>query len=413
MRITLQLMALIFGLMAAATGYAGVADSLHNLSAKGPGSVKSGVGNRICVYCHLSHSSGEHNNSLWGRRKTKAEFIPYSSSTAVAQPGQPTGTSILCLSCHDGTIALGEILNRGRPRSLPGGLGRMPPGKGLQGTDLRDDHPISFKYSAQLAAQNSELVMPGSLDSSLKLDTNGELQCTTCHNAHDSPYDKLLVLPNIRSQLCTECHQVTGWTESSHSLSEAEWNRRPPNPWRENSYSTVAENACENCHMPHSGEGGTRLLKYLEEEDNCSACHNGNVAAKDVMASFSMSSVHPIEDTTAIHDPVEPAIVESRHVECVDCHDPHATYSSTAPGDVPANIRGIGLSGAEVDPATAYWQLCLRCHGDSPNQPSFRTPRQYEQTNMRLLIQPDNPSFHPITAPGVNDSVPSLIFPLT
>jgi predicted CXXCH cytochrome family protein len=317
------------------------------------------------------------------------------------------------LSCHDGTIALGEILNQGRTRSLPGGLGRMPPGKGLQGTDLSDDHPISFEYSSQLAAQNSELIMPGSFDSRLQLDANGELQCTTCHDAHDSPYDKLLVLPNIRSQLCVECHQKTGWTESSHSLSEAEWNRRPPNPWRENSYSTVGENACENCHMPHSGEGGTRLLKYLEEEDNCATCHNGNVAAKDVMASFDMSSAHPVTDTTAIHDPVEPTVVESRHVECVDCHDPHATKTSTMPGEMPANVRGVGLSGAAVNPATVDWQLCLRCHGDSPNQPSPRTPRQYEQANMRLLIQPDNPSFHPITAPGVNDNVPSLIFPLT
>ena len=116
MRIALQFAGLIVGLMAAANGYAGVADSLHNLSASGPGSVKSAAGNRICVFCHMSHSTGE-SEALWGRKRTtQAAFIPYSSSTAIARPGQPTGTSILCLSCHDGTIALGEILNQGRPQ---------------------------------------------------------------------------------------------------------------------------------------------------------------------------------------------------------------------------------------------------------------------------------------------------------
>jgi predicted CXXCH cytochrome family protein len=222
----------------------------------------------------------------------------------------------------------------------------MPPGKGLQGTDLGDDHPISFQYSSDLAAQNGEIALPGTIHSDLQLDRNGELQCTTCHDAHDSPYEKLLVLPNIRSQLCIACHQQTGWAQSSHSQSAASWNRKPPNPWRDDDYNSVVDNGCANCHQSHDAQGRARLLKYASEEDNCAACHNGNVASKDVMGSFDSVSSHPVEDTTQVHDPTEPAVIEVRHVECEDCHDPHATRASRGAGDPPVNVRGVTLEHA-------------------------------------------------------------------
>jgi predicted CXXCH cytochrome family protein len=350
---------------------------------------------------------------MWNRRASQATYVPYSSSTAIAQPGQPTGTSILCLSCHDGTIALGEMLSRANPIAMSGGAARMPPGKGLTGTDLTNDHPISFQFTPSLAAQNGELAPPGTFDNRLKLDGNGELQCTTCHSAHDNTYGAFLRMPNIGSQMCTECHKLSGWLQTSHSLSAANWNRQGDDPWPGSEFTTVSTNACQNCHLPHSDAGGPRLLRYADEEQNCAACHNGNVAGKDVMAVMDQFSSHRVQDTTLAHDPVEPPIVQDRHVECADCHDAHATQSARVAGDTPANVRGISLGGVEIEPAIATFQICLRCHGDSPNQPPARTPRQHDQSNMRLKIQPNNPSFHPVAGQGQNPNVPSLIQPLT
>jgi predicted CXXCH cytochrome family protein len=394
------------------SGQPGVLDSMHNLSASGRGSVKAAAADRICIFCHVSHSANTE-SPLWSRKKPTAAYVPYSSSTAIARPGQPTGDSVLCLSCHDGTIALGQIINRGKPISMAGGVGRMPPGKGLQGTDLSDDHPISFEYSVGLALQNGELAIPGTFDNALRLDRNGELQCTTCHDAHDSPYDYLLRVPNIRSLICVECHTETGWSESSHSLSDATWNGRNPDPWSASPYSSVSDNGCQNCHAPHNEAGGPRLLLHMEEEENCANCHNGNVATKDVMQSFDNVSAHGIEDTTLAHDPTEPAVVNIRHVECVDCHDPHAAKANPMTGDAPSNVRGVNLAGAEVAQATRTYEICLRCHGDSPNQPPARTPRQFDQSNIRLKIQLNSPSYHPIASVGRNPDVPSLITPLT
>ena len=397
--------------MIATSAAAGVRDTLHNLSSSGPGNVRANLADRICEFCHISHSSRT-GGALWNRRNSSVVYTPYSSSTAVAQPGQPTGTSVLCLSCHDGTIALGQVLNRAAPHSMAGGISLMPPGRSRQGTDLSDDHPISFEYSDNLAAQNGELASPDAIGNLLPLDMSGQLQCTTCHDPHDSPNGQLLRMPRAGSSLCTACHEETGWQQSSHSLSTATWNRRPPDPWRDNAYTTVADNGCENCHVSHAAEAGPRLLKREAEENNCSSCHNGNVASQDIIDLFNQFSSHRVGDTQLVHDPAEPAIVQSRHVECVDCHDPHATRSSRGPGETPNNVRGVNLAGVEIAQARFTYEICLRCHGDSPNQPAARTPRQHDQPNMRLKIQSGNPSFHPVATIGRSTDVPSLIEPL-
>jgi predicted CXXCH cytochrome family protein len=384
----------------------------HNLSVTGPGAIRAATESQICEFCHTPHDSSPA-AALWNRRAPNTGYVPYASSTAVAQPGQPTGSSLLCLSCHDGTIALGELISRPNAIVMAGGITTMPPGSGLTGTDLRFDHPISFEYSASLAMQNGELAMPGSFNPALKLDAGGQLQCTTCHDAHDNRYGAFLVQPNVGSTLCTECHRETGWLQTSHSQSAATWDGQGQDPWPDTGFSTVADNGCSNCHLPHAVSGGPRLLRHAAEEDNCAACHTGHVADQDVMSLFSQFSSHRVQDTTLVHDPVEPAVVDVRHVECADCHDAHATQSARVAGDTPANVRGVSLSGTEIAQAINTYEICLRCHGESPNQAPSRTPRQLDQSNMRLKIQLNNPSFHPIAGPGRNSNVPSLISPLT
>jgi hypothetical protein len=118
--------------------------------------------------------------------------------------------------------------------------------------------------------------------------------------------------------------------------------------------------------------------------------------------------------STGVHDPAEPAVIQARHVECADCHNPHATNSSTGllPGSL-AGVRGINSGGAEVKPATAEYQICFRCHADSPNMPAPRTTRQIVQTNARLEFATTNPSHHAVVGPGKNTNVPSLVAPWT
>jgi len=405
--------ALLCCLIASSGVAATIVGSKHNLSASGPGPVTASAESRICVFCHTPHNAVPV-APLWNRGSPGLNYVPYSSSTAIAAPGQPTGDSLLCLSCHDGTIALGEVLSQTSNIIMKGGVTTMPIGPALISTNLTHDHPISFEYSSALASQNGELRDPGTLRPQIKLDANGQLQCTTCHDAHDDQFGKFLVWPNSRSQLCVECHQQDGWELTPHNLSASGWSGLPPDPWPVSDETTVMDNACQNCHVPHAADGGPRLLKHAVEEGNCEACHNGNVAAHDVMADFAKLSIHPIDNASLVHDPVEPGTVDKRHVECVDCHDPHAARA----GDTPitgalANVRGINLSGGEVSPASQSYELCFRCHADNPDPSLNLTARQHDQLNTRLEFQLTNPSFHPVAGPGRNPDVPSLIDPLT
>lgn len=414
-RVTIGL-GVVLSCTAQVCGAASIFDSAHNLSVTGPGSIRAVDETRICDFCHTPHQAST-DAPLWNRRASQQNFVPYSSSTAVAQPGQPTGNSVLCLSCHDGTIALGDVLNSSTSIVMVGGTVKMPPGRNLTGTDLSHDHPVSFNYSADLAARRGEMKTPARLPKDIKLDDSGQMQCTTCHDAHDNRNGKFLVRPNVASQLCVECHQKNGWAQSSHRNSNATWNGMQEDPWPESDHSNVADNACGSCHQSHAVTGGPRLLKHANEEDNCRSCHNGNVAGKNVMQAFSKMSSHSVEDTTLLHDPAEPDVVDVRHVECSDCHNVHDTEGpfGQAPGQrgPPANVRGIGIGGSPKGRANRRYEICLRCHGDSPGQPPARTPRQVNQNNLRMKLQQNNPSFHPIAGPGRNANVPSLIAPWT
>lgn len=426
--VLLTLLTLLVVALAPAQGHAAVSATKHNLSVSGPGTLKATAESQICLFCHAPHNTSP-SGQLWNRRVSAATYTPYTSSTRKSAAGQPNGASLLCLSCHDGTIALGEVRNPVTAISMAGGATTIPAGNTRLGTDLSDDHPVSFVYDAALRAARGELADPATLvkPNKVRLDAGGLLQCTACHDPHDSTNPKFLVVANTASALCQTCHVKNYWAGSDHKNSTKTWNNIAPDPWPHTTETTVAANACENCHQPHTAGGGKRLLNSAVEESNCFPCHNGNVAAKNIQTEFNKASVHHVANYTGIHDPTEPASVATTHVECVDCHNPHAAYASTpAAGSVPGGsatpalagsqigVRGINIGGTEVNPATAEYEICLRCHADGAgNTPTPSTPRVIAQNNKRLEFQTTNPSFHPIAGAGRSATVPSLIAPWT
>ena len=283
-----------------------VAFTKHNLSFTGPGSIKSASRKNICFFCHTVKRARKGIPALWNRKEQGTSYIPYQSSTLSSDVGQPNGSSRLCLSCHDGTIALGTTVFRPVEIPFAGGLRKLPPGRSSWlGTDLSDDHPVSFVYDSSQTAVNPEIADPSGLPDEIKLDKKHRLQCTSCHDVHDDTYGKFLVMDNQFSRLCLFCHKKEGWETSSHSVSGSTWNNRRSKPWPHTDYTTVAENGCENCHRPHSAGGHERLLLYSFEEDNCLSCHNGNVASTDIESQIIKRYRHPVQDYTGIHDPIE------------------------------------------------------------------------------------------------------------
>ncbi len=398
-----------------------IVNTKHNLSITGPGPIKSTAEEQICIFCHTPHNARRDIPYLWNRSDTTVNYIPYQSSTLYATVGQPTGASKLCLSCHDGTIALGAILSEPQEIPFTGGIRFMPEGPTKLGTDLSDDHPVSFVYNTSIAISNGELIDPSLLPSDVRLDGNGQLQCTACHDPHDDNNNKFLVKPNNYSVLCTTCHQKNGWLFTSHSTSNAIWNGAGSDPWPHTPYNIVSENGCENCHSPHTAGGHERLLNYAFEEDNCLVCHNGNVAVKNIESEITKPYKHAVQDYVGIHDPVEnfvPPGNVTKHIECVDCHNPHWANNTQSPGAPLVSgrlegVKGIDISGEQIPKAVNQYEICFKCHADNNIISTVYISRQIIQLNARLEFSPGNPSYHPVVTTGVNPNVPSLLPPYT
>lgn len=387
----------------------------HNLSISGSGQVRALNESEICIFCHTPHNSLP-SSPLWNKDDPGYTYTLYHSSTVEAVPGQPDGASILCLSCHDGTTALGSVLSRSGEISFSGGISSMPPGSSNMSTDLADDHPVSFDYTTGLAAADGQLKDPTAIVPPVTLQ-NGRMQCTSCHDPHRNLSNNFLRITNQNSELCFSCHNRNYWSFSSHSSSVATWNGNGVDPWPRTEYTNVAENACESCHNPHTSGSRQRLLNDLAEENNCLPCHNGNVASSNLVAQLSKPYLHNVYGYNLEHDAAEDPLVLTMHVECEDCHNPHAVNNT--PAEAPAangrlsGVAGVDQSGNPVDPLQNAYELCYRCHSDSPGKPLSLTSRQIEQNNVRLEFDPANPSHHAVNTAGVNPDVPSLIAPIT
>jgi predicted CXXCH cytochrome family protein len=412
---------LSFYLIPGTASSGGIADTKHNLSITGPGPVKSTTEGELCIFCHAPHNARRDIPYLWNRTDSTANYVPYQSSTLKATVGQPTGASKLCLSCHDGTIALGALVTRPLEILFAGGVRFLPEGRTKLGTDLSDDHPVSFVYDSGLAVGNGELADPSALSAQVRRDKNGEMQCTACHDPHENSYGKFLVMSNQYSGLCTVCHDKDGWPSTSHSTSGKTWNGQGTNPWFDSPYPTVSENGCGNCHVPHTAGGHARLLHYAVDEDNCLVCHTGNVATKNIGNELTKPYGHFVQNYAGVHDPAESFLSGGgvqKHVECADCHNAHqsnATASTGAPlvSGATAGVKGIDASGQAIRYSQNQYEICFKCHADTNFITTLSITRQIAQLNTRLEFNPANPSFHPVMAQGVNPNVPSLLTPYT
>ena len=391
----------------------------HNLSVTGPGTIKAASESEICKFCHTPHNSAPL-RPLWNHANSGAVYTLYSSSTLNAIPGQPDGSSILCLACHDGTVALGNIVN-GPAVAFAGGVTVMPSGTKNLSTDLSNDHPISFFYTPALATADGQLLNPAAITPPVHLE-NTKVQCTSCHDPHKNLYSSFLVTSSQTSALCLSCHNRTYWTSSTHKTSVKTWNGTAPNPWLHTPYTTVANNACENCHNPHNAGGKLRLMNYAPEENNCLNCHSGTVASttKNIQTQLAKTYKHNVAGYLGIHDPTENINVVTKHVECIDCHNPHASNATTAVAPLvkgtEIGVSGINQSGTNVATATNSYEICYKCHAGQAWAPPSAVVRIINGNNVRLDFATTNPavSFHPVVGPRNNpDVAPNLIAPNT
>lgn len=168
-------------------------------------------GGEICKPCHTPHFANPTAGALWNHALTSATYTMFDGSTGTAVANIDSG-SRLCMSCHDGTVALD---------SFGGTTGtNFIPGSANIGTDLTDDHPMGSDAiyptatSTSFVAQDVNHRVPGTWGT-LRLrswtDTTGTVQyvvgCRTCHDPHNrGNFGHMLQFSNQASHLCLTCH---------------------------------------------------------------------------------------------------------------------------------------------------------------------------------------------------------------
>jgi predicted CXXCH cytochrome family protein len=371
--------------------HAQVTGDVMGMHSLGPGSKSPITGARpdACNYCHAPHSGL--NIGLWNQKLTTQTYTTYSSTTAKNTGVQPTlgSDSNQCLSCHDGTVAVGSTVAYGQITTQ--GTMNAPD---VFGSNMQTTHPFSLspplKDNVHLVASLAANGKTADLSGAVKL-IKGSVECTSCHDPHVQARDQVsqnfLVRDSSSGQMCLACHdparQVGGqvnpladWATSAHALSTAKISPQAGL----GSYTTVGGDACISCHTAHNAAGPARLLRG-QNEQACISCHNGgtNISPMapyaNVFAEYAAPKVgHPFPLGSNAHDAAESTLLNNnRHATCVDCHSGHGSEPvgvfppppliRVSQKDVPGINASDGTS--VLTPAVNQYENCLRCHGTS------------------------------------------------
>ena len=331
-----------------------VANTRHNLSASNAitaaaGSsfgttVKATSETQICVFCHTPHAATAGQVApLWNRELSNQTYTFYSSSSIDAYSASgvpalpPTAAGIgskLCLSCHDGTLAIGTVgvLNNApgniAMQGVIGASGVMPdsttPNTGFTrkiGIDLSNDHPISFTFDSTVASADGELYTPGASGVAVANRVRGQpvpqfplinnqLECITCHDPHlksdqtdpisGEPINNKFLRGNrfqlesptasttgqydaTKDIICLACHNKPTWATSTHSniVATSEIYKDGAADLRDFPRGiTTWQAACSNCHDTHTVPGSRRLLREaVDSPGTFSTAKTGGAAA--------------------------------------------------------------------------------------------------------------------------------------
>jgi len=278
-------------LVAGLAGAQGIKDTPHNLGSAGtgPNHITGTATAEICVFCHTPHGSDTSAPApLWNKQlPTSTTYTTYeslNSSTMNARfaddgssgTGQSTSVgsvSIACLSCHDGTQAMDNVINapgsggydvtgggaNGRTGAAWAWTTTRTNGEGLMntlasgnianlGTDLSNDHPIGIQYcgggptvaAAGTVCRDGDFVAP----------TNGVLGSGTVFWVNTT---------------------ATGSTADREKTDMILYNRNFPTD------GVGPSVECASCHDPHVAAKNTNEVAFLRVSQAssgvCLACH--------------------------------------------------------------------------------------------------------------------------------------------
>lgn len=326
---------IIFGLLsfitiANLTLSASIVNTRHNLSTSNSvvpldvndTIIKATAETEICVFCHVPHSINPVGLPLWNRSMNESDYTLYNSdylrrinypvatNLGVAN-NTPGALSRQCLSCHDGTIAVGAVHKLRMDLNSPvidmsgvDGTGMIPDTKaGFIGTTLTKHHPIGIEYDTTPSVtfgdgSTRDIELTFDTSSPIKLfeypDYPGKkyVECSSCHDPHKEgnnvggESNKFLRVDTEGSlganfyKTCTSCHSKTDWASGGPNSGPSVHHSPPGDPsyvdadgkvLEEYGTTKISEMGCANCHVPHNGGADA----YLNRQAMAATCFQG------------------------------------------------------------------------------------------------------------------------------------------
>lgn len=384
--------ALIYGSyiqIASAAAVSDIRKTKHNLSKNAPSTntVKADSEDQICVFCHTPHAATGNVSPLWNRSVSTSGYTRYTSASLDADSitsgysSQPAGSSLLCLSCHDGQVALGNVnVLNGQANATISVSGstttKMPTGtdgytRNL-GTDLSNDHPISVTYNNALANKDGEL-QHMSTSAPVQRDT---LTSGTLIGIRTSGYKPTLPLAGTGASgagqvQCGTCHDPHLYDSADDNRKFLRLNRlQATNTTSDGAFDSSNDIICLACHTKNNNDGNDVIDTNVTDSNSWAY----SVHAHPDVADETYTS-------TAVSTRQFPSGLPVYRAACLNCHDTHTVTGARR------LLRG-GVSGGNP----ALEETCYQCHitsassvlNSSTNVPNIKS--DFTGTNKRMPI---------------------------
>lgn len=195
-----------------------------------------------CQVCHIPHKApdaGTTKAPLWNHAKSQnSSYVTYdqgnSATFKLLGLTATLGSSVACLSCHDGSMAINQQYGTGKTPQINGATGTAvynpswsvetatttagdfdaiafgAPGPYLGRADLTHMHPIGVSYTAAQAVDAGLQPITGILNQMLK-GQNRTVECASCHDIHgvigvSGTTSHSVIVDLNNAALCRTCH---------------------------------------------------------------------------------------------------------------------------------------------------------------------------------------------------------------
>ena len=192
--------------------YADIENSPHDFSKMG------WAGGETCPPCHPPHDSGTPvAGPLWNHEASVAPFALYHNSTLDDPVDRLGSVSKLCLSCHDGIVAIDTFSGNTGTTSMVGD-------EEIE-IDVLNDHPIGVTWDHQTIHNNASSSFCSQCHVTMSMASRDmplpfyeddlaqpRMECATCHDPHNHVPDGneylLRVTKKDGSLICLYCHDA-------------------------------------------------------------------------------------------------------------------------------------------------------------------------------------------------------------